>query len=56
MAKKFSTLRARMSPQAQARAAAHTQAMLVELGHQEPKNAAMLPDCEIKLSRLEAAR
>lgn len=34
MAKKFSTLRARMSPEAQARAAAHTEAKLVEMGLQ----------------------
>lgn len=31
MAKKFSELRAKMSPEAQARAAAHAEAMLVEM-------------------------
>lgn len=47
MAKKFSTLRARMSPDAQARAAAHTEAMLVEMGLQELRKSRQMTQVEL---------
>ena len=47
MAKKFSTLRAQMSPDAQARASAHTEAMLVEMGLQELRKSRQMTQVEL---------
>jgi len=56
MAKKFSELRARMSPEAQARAAARAQAMLVEMQIQERRKARKVTQVEVaKTMRVEQA-
>ena len=47
MAKKFSELRARMSPEAQARAAARTEAMLVEMQLQALRKARKVTQLEV---------
>ena len=47
MAKKFSELRARMSPEAQARAAARAEAMLVEMQLQELRKARKVTQVEV---------
>ncbi|MBS0316144.1 MAG: XRE family transcriptional regulator [Proteobacteria bacterium] len=47
MARKFSELRARMSPQAQARAAARAEAMLVEMQLQELRKARNVTQVEV---------
>ncbi len=47
MAKKFSTLRARMSPEAQARPSAHTEAMLLEMGLQELRKSRHMTQVEL---------
>ena len=47
MAKKFSELRARMSPEAQARAAARTEAMLVEMQLQALRMARKVTQLEV---------
>jgi transcriptional regulator with XRE-family HTH domain len=47
MTKKFSELRAKMSPQAQARSAARAQAMLVEMQLQEVRKARNMTQIEI---------
>lgn len=56
MARKFSALRAGMSPDAQARAAAHTDAMLLEMGLQELRKSRQLTQVELaKLLNVEQA-
>lgn len=56
MAKKFSTLRSRMSPDAQARASAHTEAMLVEMGLQELRKSRQMTQVELaKVLNIEQA-
>lgn len=56
MAKKFSELRARMSPEAQARAAARAEAMLVEMQLQELRKARKVTQVEVaKAMRVEQA-
>jgi DNA-binding transcriptional regulator YiaG len=47
MAKKFSALRAKMTPQAQARAAAHAEAMLVEMQLQELRKSRNVTQVEL---------
>lgn len=47
MAKTFNTLRARMSPEAQARAAARAEAMLVEMQLQELRKARHVTQVEV---------
>lgn len=47
MAKKFSELRAKMSPEAQARAAARAEAMLVEMQLQELRKARNVTQVEV---------
>ena len=47
MAKKFSELRAKMSPEAQARAAARAEAMLVEMQLQELRKARKVTQVEV---------
>lgn len=47
MAKKFSELRAKMSPEAQARAAARAEAMLVEMQLQELRKARQVTQVEV---------
>lgn len=47
MARKFSELRAKMSPEAQARAAAHAEAMLVEMQLQELRKARNVTQVEV---------
>lgn len=47
MAKKFSELRAKMSPQAQARSAARAQAMLLEMQLQELRRAGHVTQVEV---------
>ena len=47
MAKKFSELRARMSPEAQSRAAARAEAMLVEMQLQELRKARNVTQVEV---------
>ena len=56
MAKKFSTLRATLSPEAQSRAAAHAEAMLVEMQLQELRKARHVTQVEVARSmRVEQA-
>ena len=47
MVKKFSELRARMSPDAQARSSAHTEAMLLEMGLQELRKSRHMTQVEL---------
>ena len=47
MAKKFSTLHARMSPEAQARSSAHTEAMLLEMGLRELRKSRHMTQVEL---------
>lgn len=47
IAQKFSTLRARISPDVQARAATHTEAMLVEMGLQELRKSRQMAQVEL---------
>ena len=47
MVKKFSELRARMSPDAQARSSARTEAMLLELGLQELRKSRHMTQVEL---------
>lgn len=47
MSRKFSALRARMSPQAQAQAAARAEAMLVEMELQELRNSRSVTQVEV---------
>lgn len=47
MARKFSELRARMSPEAQSRAAARAEAMLVEMQLQELRKARNVTQVEV---------
>ena len=47
MANKFSTLRARMSFDAQARSSAHTEAMLLEMGLQELRKSRHMTQVEL---------
>jgi transcriptional regulator with XRE-family HTH domain len=49
MAKKFSELRAKMSPDAQSRAAARTEAMLVEMQLQELRKSRQVTQVEVAL-------
>lgn len=54
MAKKFSTLRAKMSPEAQAQAAARAEALLVEMQLQELRKARNITQVELaKTMRIE---
>lgn len=56
MAKKFSALRASMSPEAQARAAARAEAMLVEMQLQELRKARKVTQVEVaQAMRVEQA-
>jgi len=50
MAKKFSELRARMSPDSQARAAARAEAMLLEMQLQELRKARSITQIEVARS------
>ena len=47
MVKKFSELRDRMSPEAQARSSAHTEAMLLEMGLQELRKSRHMTQVEL---------
>ena len=47
MAKKFAELRARMSPDAQPRAAGHTEALLLEMGLQELRKSRHMTQVEL---------